>query len=206
MARMTSHFITPRAVPCLLASWPQRLMFIGALTGAMLTGCATPPQPPATATTLAIEVTFPLTTAWFEGGLVQYISTDVSDAAMARAKDMNFVPGLAAALKPGQPSLVERIYVFPDGSQRNVLPSMPDPVGYASTDKSYSPLWHLHAVAWQAGRTHRELRSEEQILDAVERGDVTLTPLRIVANCPVVYSAKGGLLPGTRLGYRPPSP
>jgi len=109
-------------------------------------------------------------------------------------------------LKPGQASLVERIYVFPDGSQRNVLPSMPDPVGYASTDKSYSPLWHLHAVAWQAGRTHRELRSEEQILDAVERGDVTLTPLRIVANCPVVYSAKGGLLPGTRLGYRPSSP
>lgn len=174
-----------------------------ALLAFLLAGCASSPVAPAAPAT---EVTLPLVNAWYEGGLVQYISTDVSDAAMARAKNMNFVPGLALALKPGQPSLVERIYVFPDGSQRNVLPSMPDPVGYASTDKSYSPLWHLHAVAWQAGRTHRELRSEEQILDAVERGDVTLTPLRIVANCPVVYSAKGGLLPGTRLGYRPPSP
>ena len=178
------------------------------LLASLLAGCATSPVAPLApaAPALATEVTLPLVSAWYEGGLVQYISTDVSDAAMARAKDMNFVPGLALALKPGQPSLVERIYVFPDGSQRNVLPSMPDPVGYASTDKSYSPLWHLHAVAWQAGRTHRELRSEEQILDAVERGDVTLTPLRIVANCPVVYSAKGGLLPGTRLGYRPPNP
>ena len=178
------------------------------LLASLLAGCATSPVAPLApaAPALATEVTLPLVSAWYEGGLVQYISTDVSDAAMARAKDMNFVPGLALALKPGQPSLVERIYVFPDGSQRNVLPSMPDPVGYASTDKSYSPLWHLHAVAWQAGRTHRELRSEVQILDAVERGDVTLTPLRIVANCPVVYSAKGGLLPGTRLGYRPPNP
>nr|WP_315429561.1 hypothetical protein [uncultured Albidiferax sp.] len=167
-------------------------------------GCSTPP----TGLAIATEVTLPLVTAWYEGGLVQYISTDTSDAEVAKAKDMNYAPVLANALGDGpgaapRRSVLERIYVFPDGSQRNVLPSMPLPLGYASSDKAYSPLWELYAVTWQPGRARRDLRSEDALLGAAEQGDVVITPTRVVANCPVVYSAKGGLLPGAKLGYTP---
>ena len=175
----------------------------------LLAGCGALP-PGKAGPGIATEVTLPLVTAWFENTLVQYISTDSSDAAMAQAKDMNFVPLLANALGKGPgaaptASVLARIYVFPDGSQRNVLPSMPKPTGYANADTAYSPLWQLYAVAWQPGRARRDLRSEDALLDAAERGDVTITATRIVANCPVVYSAQGGLLSGARLGYAPPA-
>ena len=175
-----------------------------------LAGCSAIP-PGASSPRIATEVSLPLVTAWFEGTLVQYVSTDTSDAAMAQAKGMNYVPLLANALGRGAgaataPSVLARIYVFPDGSQRNVLPSMPKPTGYSNADPAYSPLWELYAVAWQPGRVRHDLRSEDALLDAAERGDVTLTATRIVANCPVVYSAQGGLLPGARLGYAPMTP
>lgn len=172
-----------------------------------LAGCSALP-PSQSSPRIATEVTLPLVTAWFEDTLVQYISTDTSDAATAQAKDMNYVPLLANALGKGpgvvpSASVLARIYVFPDGSQRNVLPSLPKPTGYANADTAYSPLWQLYAVAWQPGRARHDLRSENALLDAAERGDITLTATRIVANCPVVYSAQGGLLPGARLGYAP---
>lgn len=174
---------------------------------AFLAGCSALPSDPARPRT-ATEVTLPLVTAWYENALVQYISTDTSDAAMAQAKGMNFVPLLANALGSGSSStpaksVLARIYVFPDGSQRNVLPSMPEPTGYANTETAYSPLWQLYAVAWQPGRVRRDLRSEDALLEAAERGDVVITATRIVVNCPVVNSAQGGLLPGARLGYTP---
>jgi hypothetical protein len=44
----------------------------------------------------------------------------------------------------------------------------------------------------------RELRSEEAILAAQERGDVTLTVTGVEPNCPVVRGVDGRALPGVR--------
>ncbi|WP_394787549.1 hypothetical protein [Rhodoferax sp.] len=186
------------------------LVLTALLASMALVGCSTLPGSTApSVATEATEVTLPLVSAWYEDELVQYISTDTSDAAMAKAKNMHFVPALANALGHGQPgapprSVLARIYVFPDGSQRNVLQSMPEPSGFANAEADYSPLWQLYAVAWQPGRARRDLRSEDALLEAADRGDIAITPTRIVANCPVVYSVKGGLLPGAKLGYNPP--
>ena len=56
----------------------------------------------------------PLQQAWFEGQRVQYISTDVNDAAMAQALGINHAPRLGDALpeeprRPGQRSALERV-------------------------------------------------------------------------------------------------
>jgi hypothetical protein len=157
--------------------------------------CATPP-PAATVESVAL----PLRRAWMNGRRVDYVTTDVSDGAMAAAMQVNLVPRLAQALRPvpaGQ-SLVERVYMFEREAQINVFPSAPQPVGARNGDSGYSPLWRIVLVRWVRTAAQRELRSEEAILAAAERGDVALEVTGIVANCPVVRDADGQALGGVR--------
>jgi hypothetical protein len=87
-------------------------------------GCATPPTEPALET-----ICLPLRRAWVNGRRVEYVTTDVSDAAMAQAMAVNLVPRLAHALRPapaGQ-SLLERVYMFERETQINVFPSAAGP-------------------------------------------------------------------------------
>ena len=53
-------------------------------------------------------------------------------------------------------------------------------------------------VRWSAGRQRQGLTSEEAVLAAAERGDVTLTRTAIIANCPIVRSTDGRALKGVR--------
>jgi hypothetical protein len=150
------------------------------------------------------QVSLPLRFAWFEGRQVGYVSTDASDADVARELGINHAPRLAAAVPvdpaaPGQRHALERVYHFTDGAQINVFPSVPNPVGPDSTDRAYSPLWRVVEVAWTPGSTRRLLTSEEAVLDAVERGQLSLRVTRVVVNCAVVSVDGGRVLPGARL-------
>jgi len=149
------------------------------------------------ATALAADqvVTLPLKEAWFEGEIVHYVSTDISDPGIAEKQGINYVPALADTLKPGMP--VEKAYKFPNDEQATVLPSIPRPVGGANADASYSPLWVLVMVRWKPGVAPHTLTSEEAVLAAEEKGEVELTRTRIVANWPVVR-ARGAALQGVR--------
>ncbi|MDR7268700.1 hypothetical protein J2X20_001329 [Pelomonas saccharophila] len=140
-------------------------------------------------------VTLPLKEAWFEGEIVHYVSTDISDPGIAKKQGINYVPALADTLKPGMP--VEKAYKFPGDEQATVLPSIPRPLGGANADASYSPLWVLVMVRWKPGITLHTLKSEEAVLAAEEKGEVELTRTRIVANWPVVR-ARGAALQGVR--------
>ena len=176
-----------------LMTWGRRLL--GTCLLLSLLACASAPQ-----------VSLPLRFAWFEGRQVGYVSTDASDADVARAMGINHAPRLAAAVPPdnappGQRHALERVYHFTDGAQINVFPSVPVPVGPASTDRAYSPLWRMVEVAWLPGATRRVLTSEEAVLDAVERGQLSLRITRVVVNCAVVSDANGGVLPGARLRH-----
>jgi hypothetical protein len=176
-----------------LTTWGRRLAAACLLLS--LLACASAPQ-----------VSLPLRFAWFEGRQVGYVSTDASDAEAARAMGINHAPRLAATVPPdnappGQRHALERVYMFTDGAQINVFPSVPLPVGPASTDRAYSPLWRMVEVAWLPGATRRVLTSEEAVLDAVERGQLSLRITRVVVNCAVVSDANGGLLPGARLHH-----
>ncbi len=147
----------------------------------------------ATASWAADEITLPLKEAWFEGQIVHYVSTDISDAGIAKKQGINYVPALAETLKPGMP--VERAYKFPGDEQATVLPSIPRPVGGANADATYSPLWVLVMVRWKPGITPHTLTSEEAVLAAQDKGEVELTRTKIVANWPVVR-ARGAALQG----------
>ncbi|MBP0599488.1 hypothetical protein J8I26_15325 [Herbaspirillum sp. LeCh32-8] len=146
----------------------------------------------------ADTVELPLISGWYEGKPVRYVTTDVSDQKAAAEMQANYVPRLANAIlpqpaSPGGKSAVERIYSFVNFRQGGVLPSVPNPTGSGNADPNYSPLWQVHRVIWQAGRTPRLLTSEEQILAAEEGGDVKIEKTGIIVNCPVVISEFGSL-------------
>ena len=72
-------------------------------------------------------------------------------------------------------------------------------MGHGNTDGGYSPLWQLIEVTWRPGHTERTLKSEEEVLDAAAQGDVTLSPTRVVLNCPIIGRSGLGRLPGISL-------
>ncbi|MBV8604436.1 MAG: hypothetical protein JO224_07105 [Pelomonas sp.] len=169
----------------------SRLLTLALLTAA-LTGCALGPRPAARS-----ETTLPLNRAWYDGQEVEYVTTDISNRAMAETLGVNYAPRLADALPgPGHVSIVERVYKFPGGEQRSVFQSAPVPGGAANRDDSYSPLWRLVLVRWT--QAPHELRDEEAILAAAERGELRLEITDIVVNCPVTRSPDGAFLKGVR--------
>ena len=168
-----------------LKPWVRVLISVLALLG--LVGCASGPA----------EVRLPLHRAWVDGRQVEYVTTDISDAAMARQEGVNHVPRLALALGgPGRPAVTERVYKFVNGEQITVFQSAPLPTGGANADVNYSPLWRMVLVRWLRPDALRELRSEEQVLAAQERGDVALEVTGIVVNCPITRSVDGQALRG----------
>jgi hypothetical protein len=135
---------TNHSVDDLLAAAHHGSTWLGSaaalITCLCLGGCALPaPQVDAT------SVQMPLQTGWFEGEPVFYLTTDVSDAEVARDKRANFAPRLADALPrgtalPGQPSSVDKDYAVTNFPQASIFASAPLPVGQLSRDPAYSPL------------------------------------------------------------------
>jgi hypothetical protein len=165
----------------------------------LLAACGTAP-PAATNGQAAI----PVLRGWFDGDPVFYITTDVSHADLAEAKGANFAPRLADALPggppvPGRRSSVDKVYAVTNFKQESIFASAPDPMGPASRDAAYSPLWQMVKVTWAAGRNPHTLTSEEAVLAAADSGAVTLEPTRVVLNCPIVHRGPKGALPGVTL-------
>ncbi|SBS28444.1 hypothetical protein MAQ5080_01097 [Marinomonas aquimarina] len=160
----------------------KRLM-AGLVAGSLwLTGCAS---------TAPMTVSLPLQQAWFNDQIVHYVTTDVSDQDMAKAMGANYAPRLRDAIPnypkpPRQKTVIERVYGFPNGEQRNIFPSAPTPVGFESTDAAYSPIWLIYQVQWVNPNQAVELTSEGALLDAEAKGLVNIERTNIVVNCPIV--------------------
>jgi hypothetical protein len=158
----------------------------------MLCGCAT-----RAVYDPALETVLPLQRAWVNGRQVEYITTDISDLAMAQAAGVNYAPRLRDAIGV-RPSVLERVYKFAQDEQISVFQSAPQPVGPDSKDTSYSPLWRLTIVNWLKRDRMRELRSEEELLAAEERGELSIDVTAIVVNCPITKEVRGKALRGVR--------
>ena len=143
------------------------------------------------------ETVLPLNRAWVEGRQVEYITTDISDAEMASAAGVNYAPRLRDALS-ARPTVLERVYKFSQGEQFSIFQSAPRPVGPSNTDKAYSPLWRLVIVKHMAPGTRPEIKSEEELLSAEEKGLVSLQVTDVVVNCPITKEVGGSSLRGVR--------
>ena len=169
---------------------------------ALNAGCANAPPK-----VLVDQVRLPLLRGWYDAEEVFYVTTDVSNADVARAKGANFAPRLADALPsagttpPGHATSVDKVYALTNFEQGSVFASAPDPVGHLNRDLAYSPLWQMIKVTWIDGAIRRELKSDEDVLGAAEKGEVSLDVTRVVLNCPILgRGTGGGVLPGVLLG------
>ena len=142
--------------------------------------------------------TFPLIFCYYEGQVVYYIRLDTSDQATAQAQGLNHVPQLADVLT-SSPAAYDDIYTVTNYQQFNVVPSAPNPVGPNSTDRNYQPLWQVSQVTWNAGTKPRKLKSEADILDARQKGEVSVTKTNVVINCPIICTPQGGKLPNVKI-------
>jgi len=199
---MAVHLKTTLGAPAASRSRPALCRVHLALAGLsllLLGACST--APPLAASGQAL---IPVLRGWFEGEAVFYITTDVSHADVAEAKGANFAPRLADALLagppvPGRRSSVDKVYAVTNFPQESIFASAPYPMGSASRDTAYSPLWQMVKVTWAAGHAPQTLTSEEAVLAAADRGAVTLEATRVVLNCPVVHRGAKGALPGVSL-------
>lgn len=186
-------------VPVQRARAVSRAWLVGAVCASLMACTAEPRAPLAH---------LPLQQAWFEEQAVLYVTTDVSDRLVAQAKGANFAPLLEHALQDasgraaGRAGATARVYGFVNFKQASVFASAPEPVGAGNLSRSYSPLWQLAEVRWLQPEQARELRSEEAVLAAAEQGLLTVTPTRVVLNCPIVSIPGHGALPGVSVDPR----
>ena len=66
-----------------------------------------------------------------------------------------------------------------DEGQRNIIDTVPG-------RSDYTPLWAVRMVTWKEDADVRVLRSAAAVARAQRAGDVTIRPMPIVVNCPVL--------------------
>ena len=193
-----AHFNHPRACMTSLAGLTRKAAL--ALAAVLLAACASAPSADGP------RAHFPLLRGWADGQEVTYVTTDISDATVAKAKNANFVPALANALpaRSGQRSMVDKVYAVTNFTQGSVFASAPAPLGHLNRDTAYSPLWQMVMVSWRAGQPPHTLKSQEQILDAAEKGLVLLETTSVVLNCPIIHHATQGGLAGVTMDRATP--
>lgn len=185
----------------------MRWSVISVLGPVILWGCTSVQSPKlATAT-----VTLPASAGWYAGERVYYITTEITDPAMAQNAGLTYAPRLTDAIPeypkpPETRTVLERVYKFPLDDQDAVFASAPTPPGPASSDMAYSPLWLAYMVRWTDRTRERSLTSEEAILAAADQNEVSIERTNIVINCPIVWTAAGGVLPHSLVTYRRRSP
>ena len=117
---------------------------------------------------------------------------------IAQGFNANFVPTAFNTLNDQNPA-VDDIYVFSNFTQGNVLASAPSPAGVQNTDPNYTPIWQINLVAWNSGHGPRPLTSQQDILNAQKNNEVTVTLAPIIVECSVIFTPRGGLLPGAEI-------
>ncbi len=165
-----------------------------------LVGCTGISKQPA----VGITATVPAFSGWYQGREVYYLVTDISDRTAAKGMGSNFSPRLSDAVPeypkpPEQKTVIEKAYSFIGDTQGKVFASAPPPIGAGSNIESYSPVWLIMEVSWVRNSNVRTLKSESEILELAELGDVQIRRTNMVINCPIIADAAGNALPGVQI-------
>ena len=137
----------------------------------------------------SIPIDIPLTEGFVNGNPVFYINTDISDQKLASqlTSTTSFRVNYAPLLAQAPNDAVAQFYVFKNGIKGKGTLGFQPTVGNAQPgDTKYSPLWKINMVEWKNGVTPIQLKSEKEVMDTKAKGDLTVTPTNIVANCPFV--------------------
>lgn len=127
--------------------------------------------------------------AYAEGQEIRFIHTEVSDPDIAKVLSamMNSPVLVVPSLAQVPDSALAKVYVFSNG-----LPGM-GPLGFQpdvfdnppGTD-GYTPLRALHIVTWKNEAQARELKAAAAVLEAEQKGEVTIERQSVVINMPFI--------------------
>jgi hypothetical protein len=140
-------------------------------------------------TTPQAPVVIPLVKGLYDGKDILLITTEVSDKAMKdqignfTGSPVNYEPNLTKSQDIGN------LWIFKNGVkgpgfmdfQASVVDSIPG-------DSHYTPLWKVSIVEWKttSGTTPTILGSDDAIAQAAGKGQITITPTKVVVNCPIL--------------------
>jgi hypothetical protein len=124
-----------------------------------------------------------------EGEEILFLHTEASDAEIAQTltemmgSPVLVVPSLADAPE----SMLANVYVFSNGIEgMGPLGFQPDVFDSPAMTEGYSPLRQVNLATWQDEASARELRSAAQVLEAEERGELSIERPGVVVNMPMV--------------------
>lgn len=131
-------------------------------------------------------VKFRLHEAFYNGESAYYIRTDASDPDFAEQNRLVWVPLLNAATNAE--GATSQLYIFDEmGAAEGQLPVM----STAPEQEDYTPAWRFHQVTFTGDPAL--LTSAEDVLAAEADGSLTIEPLNLVVNYPVVKWPGGEL-------------
>ena len=139
------------------------------------------------------NVSIPVSTGFIDGKIANFIATDAStqEVASSVSNTTGFKVNYAPSLANTSESARQQGFVFlngfsgeeggPLGSQLSVATAVPG-------DPDYSPLFDINYVHWNTNNTSdiRILKSADEIFDAQQNGELTITKSNVVINSPAI--------------------
>lgn len=137
------------------------------------------------------NVTVPLSSGFIDGEIAYFIATDASDEAAAASVynstgfKVNYAPSLANTTESAR----QQGYVFVNGVPEEEAGPLGGQLSVATAapgDPDYSPLFEINYVEWNTNDTSlvRILESAEEIMEAQQNGELTITKSNVVINSP----------------------
>ena len=141
------------------------------------------------------NVSIPVSTGFIDGKIAYFIATDAStqEVASSVSNTTGFKVNYAPTLANTSDSARQQGFVFlngflgeggPLGSQLSVASAVPG-------DPDYSPLFDINYVEWNTNNTNntsniRILKSADEIFEAQQNGELTITKSNVVINSPAI--------------------
>jgi hypothetical protein len=138
------------------------------------------------------NVSIPVSTGFIDGKIAYFIATDASTQEVASSvyNTTGFKVNYAPTLANTSDSARQQGFVFlngflgeggPLGSQLSVASAVPG-------DPDYSPLFDINYVEWNTNNTSniRILKSADEIFEAQQNGELTITKSNVVINSPAI--------------------
>jgi len=145
----------------------------------------------------SLPLAIPLTMGYADGNPVYYISTEASVKEVAEhlTELSGFRVTYAPALQNTPKESLANIYAFTNGIEGSgAFGFQPQVADSQPSDSDYSPLWSVNSVTWNEDAAPRELKSEEEIMDAMDMGQLSIEETGVIVNCPFI-KWKDGKLP-----------
>ena len=138
-------------------------------------------------TTKSISV--PVSKGYVNGNISFFIASDapVKEIVSSVTNTTNFEINYAPSLSNTSESARQQGYVFTNGIKGEGQAGFQLPVASSTPDdENYSPLFAINYVEWNEGSNARVLKSVNEVLEAQNNGEISVTKTNIVINSPSV--------------------